>query len=96
MSGGMNTDVDKVGESLLRLTLLALLIMGLLKVLAPEFTHLRDELGLGVVSAQVVHKGEQRTGGHGHCGESSPATQKPDPARRRRVNPRRARKKISL
>lgn len=93
MSGRKNTDVDKVGESLLRLTLLALLIAGLLKVLAPELTRLRDELGLRMVSAQVAHEGEQRTGGHGQCTESSSARQKQDPARRRGRTPRRVQKK---
>jgi hypothetical protein len=94
MLRGKNTGVEEVGESLLRLTLLALLVAGLLKIVAPEFTRLRDEFGWRMVPTRAASEGDEQSGGR--CREGSPASQKQDLARRQAVNPGRARRKNTV
>jgi hypothetical protein len=94
MSRGRGTGVEEVGETLLRLAMLALLMAGLLKVVAPEFTHLSDELGLGVVPVRAAQEREEQTGGP--CRESGRAGRKQGLARGRAAKPRRARKKNTV
>jgi hypothetical protein len=85
-----NRVVDEIGECLLRLALLALLVAALLKIVVPEFTRLREELVWGVVPAQAASERDEQTGKQ--CRDDSLSGRRRGLARRRAVNPRRARR----